>query len=81
MRSFSIMFAFIALALLVQFVLYLILGPVDWRIAAVLFLAFIACLVPAAYALKPFELPPEVERRIQERRRRAKERFNRDRDS
>jgi hypothetical protein len=75
MRAFSLMFAFIALALLVQLVLYLIIGPVDWRIAAVIFVAFLGCLVPAVYMLKPFERPPEVEKRLEERRRRARERF------
>ncbi|TCJ15645.1 hypothetical protein E0L93_12570 [Rubrobacter taiwanensis] len=75
MRVFALMFAFIALTLLVQFVLYLIIGPVDWRIAALIFGGFVACLLPALLLLKPFERPPEVEKRIEERRRRARERF------
>src|SRR3954463_9146001 len=57
MRTFSLLFAFIALVLLAQLLIYVIRGPVDPVIAGVIFLGFLACLVPALSLLKPFERP------------------------
>lgn len=67
MRTFSLLFAFIALVLLAQFLIYVIRGPVDPVIAGVIFFGFLACLVPALYLLKPFERP-EQHRERKERR-------------
>ena len=69
MRTFALLFAFISLVLLAQFVLYLVLGSGDPVIAAFIFAAFLACLVPALLLLKPFELPAELKRRREQRRR------------
>ena len=63
------MFAFIALVVMAMFLIYVIRGPVDPLIAAGLFVSFLACLVPALYLLKPFELPEDLRRRREERRR------------
>lgn len=70
MRTFALLFAFISLVLLAQFVLYLVLGSGDPVIAAFIFASFLGCLVPALLLLKPFELPAELKRRREERRRR-----------
>lgn len=59
MRMFSLLFALIALVLLAQFLIYVVRGPVDLRIAAFIFVSFLACLAPALYLLKPFERPEE----------------------
>ena len=56
-RAFSLLFSFIALVLLAQFLIYVIRGPVDPVIAGVIFLGFLACLAPALYLLKPFDRP------------------------
>ena len=61
------LFAFIALVLLAQFLIYVTRGPVDPVIAGVIFLGFLACLAPALYLLKPFERP-EQRRERKERR-------------
>jgi hypothetical protein len=64
-----LLFAFIALVLLAQFLIYVSRGPVDPVIAGVIFSGFLACLAPALYLLKPFERP-EQPRERQERERR-----------
>ncbi len=68
MRMFSLLFAFIALVMLGMFLIYAIRGPVDPLIAAGLFVSFLACLVPALYLLRPFELPEDLRRRREEAR-------------
>lgn len=67
MRAFSLLFAFIALVLLVQFLIYVTRGPVNPVIAGIIFFGFLACLIPALYLLKPFERPEQ--RREQKERR------------
>lgn len=69
MRTFSLLFAFIALVLLAQFLIYVTRGPVDPLIATVIFFGFLACLAPALYLLKPYERP---EQRRERRERRTK---------
>jgi hypothetical protein len=73
MRTFSLLFAFIALVMLVMFLIYVVRGPVDPLIAAGLLFSFLACAVPAFFLLKPFE-PPEALRRRREARREQSER-------
>ena len=73
MRTFSLLFAFIAVVMLVMFLIYVVRGPVDPLIAAGLFVSFLSCAVPALFLLKPFE-PPEALRRRREARRREGER-------
>ena len=63
MRTFSLLFAFIALVVLAMFLIYVIRGPVEPLIAAGLFVSFLACAVPALFLLKPFEPPEELKRR------------------
>jgi hypothetical protein len=70
MRTFSLLFAFIALVMLAMFLIYVIRGPVDRLVAAGLFVSFLACLLPALFLLKPFEPPEELKRRREERERR-----------
>lgn len=70
MRTFSLLFAFIAFVMLVMFVIYVVRGPVDPLIAAGLFVSFLACAVPALFLLKPFEPPEALRRRREERERR-----------
>lgn len=70
MRTFSLLFAFIALVMLAMFLIYVVRGPVDPLIAGGLFLSFLACLVPALLLLKPFEPPEALRRRREERKRR-----------
>lgn len=74
MRFFSLLFAFIALVVLAQFLIYVIRGPVDPFVAAVIFIGFLACAAPALYLLKPFEGKEALERRRRERRERMKRR-------
>ncbi len=74
MRTFSLLFAGIALVMLAMFLIYLIRGPVDPLIAGGLFVSFLACLAPALFLLKPFEPPEELGRRREARRERAKRR-------
>jgi hypothetical protein len=76
MRTFSLLFAFIALVMLAMFLIYVIRGPVDPLIAGGLFLSFLACLVPALLLLKPFEDRDALRRR---RERWARERADRER--
>jgi hypothetical protein len=73
MRTFSLLFAFIALVMLAMFLIYVIRGPVDPLIAGGLFVSFLACLAPALLLLKPFEPPEELQRRREEARK-ARER-------
>ena len=72
MRTFSLLFVFIALVLLAQFLIYVTRGPVDPVIAGVIFFGFLACLAPALYLLKPYERP-EQHRERKERRERPPE--------
>ena len=74
MRTFSLLFAFIALVMLAMFLIYVFRGPVDPLIAGGIFVSFLACLVPALLLLKPFEPPDELRRRREEARRERKER-------
>ncbi len=67
MRTFSLLFVFIALVLLAQFLIYVIRGPVDPFIATVIFVSFLLCLAPALYLLKPFEGRDALRRRREER--------------
>jgi hypothetical protein len=67
MRTFSLLFAAIALVMLAMFLIYVLRGPVDPLIAAGLFVSFLACLLPALFLLKPFEPPEELKRRREER--------------
>ena len=67
MRTFSLLFAAIALVMLAMFLIYVIRGAVDPLIAAGLFVSFLACLLPALFLLKPFEPPEELKRRREER--------------
>jgi hypothetical protein len=73
-RTFSLLFVFIALVLLAQFLIYVIRGPIDSFIATVIFLSFLVCLVPALYLLKPFEGRDALRRRREARREREKRR-------
>jgi hypothetical protein len=70
MRTFSLLFAFIALVVLAIFLIYLFRGPVNPLVAAGLFVSFLACLLPALFLLRPFEPPEELKRRREERKRR-----------
>lgn len=68
MRTFSLLFAFIALVMLAMFFIYVIRGPVDPLIAGGLFVSFLACLAPALLLLKPFESMEDTKRRREARR-------------
>ena len=74
MRAFSLLFVFIALVLLAQFLIYVIRGPVDPFIAVVIFVSFLFCLVPALFLLKPFENREALKRRREEARREREKR-------
>ena len=76
MRTFSLLFALIALVMSAMFLIYVVRGPVDPLIAAGLFASFLACLAPALLLLKPFE-PPEALRRRREEARKGRERRRR----
>jgi hypothetical protein len=76
MRTFSLLFAFIALVVLAMFLIYVIRGPVDPFIAGGLFVSFLACLVPALFLLKPFEPPEALQRRREEARKEREIRRN-----
>lgn len=76
MRTFSLLFALIALVMLAMFLIYVVRGPVDPLIAGGLFVSFLACLAPAIYLLRPFE-PPEGLRRRREAARKERERRRR----
>ncbi|CAN5585748.1 MAG: hypothetical protein M3494_08780 [Actinomycetota bacterium] len=77
MRSFSLLFTFIALVVLAMLLIYVVRGPVDPFIAVVLFISFLACAIPALYLLKPFEGKDALERRRKERREKIKRRSER----
>ncbi len=68
MRLFSLMFAVIALAMLVMLVIYVVSGPIDPVITAALLVSFLACALPALYLLKPFESREAFLRRKERRR-------------
>ena len=72
MRTFSLLFAFIALVLLVEFLIYVIRGPIDPFIAGGIFFSFLVCLAPALYLLKPFESSEALQRRREARRSRER---------
>jgi hypothetical protein len=74
MRTFSVLFAFIALVMLAMFLIYVFRGPVDALIAGGIFVSFLICLVPALLLLRPFEPPEELRRRREEARRKREER-------
>ena len=74
MRTFSLLFAFIALVMLAVFLIYVFRGPAEPLIAGSLFVSFLACLIPALLLLKPFEPPEELRRRREEARREREER-------
>ena len=74
MRTFSLLFAFIALVLLAQFLIYVIRGPVDPFIVTVIFVSFLVCLAPALYLLKPFEGRDALRRRQEARKKRESRR-------
>jgi hypothetical protein len=74
MRTFSLLFAAIALVMLAMFVIYVIKGPVDPLIAGGIFVSFLACLAPALLLLKPFEPPEGLQRRREEAHRKREER-------
>ncbi len=74
MRTFSLLFAAIALVMLTIFAIYVAKGPADPVIAGGIFVSFLACLVPALLLLKPFEPPEALKRRREEARRRREER-------
>jgi len=71
-RTFSLLFVFIALVLLAQFLIYVIRGPVDPFIATVIFVSFLLCLAPALYLLKPFESRDALRRRREAHKEREK---------
>ena len=74
MRTFSLLFAFIALVMLAMFLIYVVRGPVDLLIAGGIFVSFLACLVPALLLLKPFEDREALRRRREARRERGERR-------
>jgi hypothetical protein len=74
MRTFSLLFAAIALVMLAMFVIYVVGGPVDPVIAGGIFVSFLACLAPALLLLKPFEPSDALRRRREEARRKREER-------
>jgi hypothetical protein len=74
MRTFSVLFAFIALVMLAMFLIYVFRGPIDPLIAGGIFVSFLICLVPALLLLRPFEPPEELRRRREEARREREER-------
>ena len=74
MRTFSLLFAAIALVMLTIFVIYIARSPTDPVIAGGIFVSFLACVVPALLLLKPYEPPEALQRRREEARRRREER-------
>src|SRR5919112_3998372 len=74
MRTFSLLFVFIALVMLAVFLIYVFRGPSEPLIAVGIFISFLACLAPALLLLKPFEPPEELRRRREEARREREER-------
>ena len=76
MRTFSLLFAFIALVMLAVFLIHVFRGPADPLIAGGIFVSFLACLAPALLLLKPFEPPEELRRRKEEARKEREERMH-----
>ena len=76
MRTFSLLFAFIALVMLAVFLIYVFRGPANPLIAGGIFVSFLACLAPALLLLKPFEPPEELRRRRDARRKREERRHS-----
>ena len=74
MRTFSLLFAAIALVMLAMFLIYVVKGPAEPLIAGGIFVSFLASLAPALLLLKPFEPPEELKRRREEARREREER-------
>jgi hypothetical protein len=74
MRTFSLLFAAIALVMLAMFLIYVVKGPAEPLIAGGIFISFLACLAPALLLLKPFEPPEDLKRRREEARREHEER-------
>ena len=70
------LFVFIALVLLAQFLIYVVRGPVDPFVAVILFLSFLFCLAPALFLLRPFEDREALRRRREEARRDREKRQN-----
>ena len=81
MRTFSLLFAFIALVLLAQFLIYVIREPTDPFIAGAIFLSFLICLAPALYLLKPFGTAEDLRRRRDARKKSETQRTDADKDS
>ena len=76
MRTFSLLFTFIALVLLAQFLIYVVRGPVDPVIAGAILFSFLVCLAPALFLLKPFESREALRLRREEARKEREERRN-----
>ena len=74
MRTFSLLFAFIALVLLAQFLIYVTRGPVQPFIATAIFVSFLVCIAPALYLLKPFGSREDLRRRREARKKHEKRR-------
>jgi len=74
MRTFSLLFAAIALVMLTIFVIYIARSPTDPVIAGGILVSFLACVVPALLLLKPYEPPEALQRRREEARKRREER-------
>ncbi len=81
MRTFSLLFAFIALVLLAQFLIYVIREPTDPFIAGGIFFSFLICLAPALYLLKPFGTKEDLRRRREARKVSGTQGTNGDNDS
>lgn len=71
MRAFSLLFAFIALVLLAQFVIFVSRVPIDSSfatfVAGALFVGFLLCLILALLLLKPFGSREDLRRRRETR--------------
>ena len=80
-RTFSLLFVFIALVLLAQFLIYVTRGPVNPFIAVVIFVSFFTCLAPALFLLKPFENREALHRRREARKERERRRNPKGEDS
>ncbi|HLL57968.1 MAG TPA: hypothetical protein VK359_08620 [Rubrobacteraceae bacterium] len=78
MRAFSLLFTFIALVLLAQFLIYVVREPTDPFIAGGIFFSFLICLAPALYLLKPFGTAEDLRRRREARKERETRREDRD---
>ncbi len=77
MRGFSLLFLVIAVIVFVQFLIYVIRGPVDPIVAAGIFISFLACAVPALYLLRPLEGREDLQKRRERfRKRREAKREN-----